>query len=88
MAKLYHNEFIITHYFVLAVSIEIPLLPIIKNVTYYYVFETKQLADDSYPFPSCGQVVAVVFIYRGELNLLQKTIRLREKLSEKQSGNI
>ena len=43
MAKMRNNEFILlnTH----AVSTKFLLLPIIAIITYYYVFETKQLAD-------------------------------------------
>ena len=36
--------------FTLAVSITIPLLPIITISTYYYVFETGQLADEGGPW--------------------------------------
>ena len=44
MAKLCNNESILP-IITLAVSIIMPLLPIITIITYYYVFETGQLED-------------------------------------------
>ena len=45
----------------LAVSIKIPLLPIITIITYYYLFETEQLADVSAArLPSCRQAAAAI----------------------------
>ena len=45
MANFFYNESILLSIITLAVSITIPLLPIITIVTYCFVFETSQLAD-------------------------------------------
>ena len=38
-----------------AVFITIPVLPIITIITYYFVFETGQLADESRQPPATGK---------------------------------